>query len=77
MPRYVTGQAIEGGKYRLFIVSPEQLGIYKGHLPRFARLLQSRAFCKMIKHVHIDEAHHIYTAGLPKHGEKAFRPAYG
>jgi superfamily II DNA helicase RecQ len=27
--------------------------------------------------VHIDEAHSIYTAGLPHHGEHTFRPAYG
>ena len=52
--------------------------MYKGHLPRLARLIrQDRTFMKKIRRVHVDEAHNIYTAGLPHHGEDAFRPAYG
>ena len=31
----------------------------------------------MIKHVHIDEAHTIYTAGISLYGEPPFRPAWG
>ena len=31
---------------------------------------------KRIQCVHVDEAHNIFTAGLPHHGEDAFRPAY-
>jgi superfamily II DNA helicase RecQ len=46
--------------------------MFNGHLPCFAR-----TFTQRIKSVHIDEAHNIYTAGLPHHGEEAFRPAYG
>jgi superfamily II DNA helicase RecQ len=52
--------------------------MFNGHLPRLARLIrQDRNFIQRIKRVHIDEAHNIYTAGLPHHGEDAFRPAYG
>lgn len=32
---------------------------------------------KKLWYVHVDEAHNIFTAGLPHHGEDAFRPAYG
>lgn len=53
------------------IVSPEQLTLFNGHLPRLARLLrQDQSFRNKISHVY------IYTAGLPHHGEAAFRPAY-
>ena len=51
-----------------------------GHFPRLAQLLRqdpSRSFAKKICRIHVDEAHNIYTAGLPHHGEEAFRPAYG
>jgi superfamily II DNA helicase RecQ len=71
-------QSICAGKYEHLIVSPEQLSMYNGHLPRLARLIrQDGAFIKKIKRVHIDEAHNIYTAGLAHHGEEAFRPSYG
>lgn len=60
------------------IVSPEQLSLFNGHLPRLARLLrQDQSFRNKIRRVHVDEAHNIFTAGLPHHGEAAFRPAYG
>jgi superfamily II DNA helicase RecQ len=49
-----------------------------GHLPRLARSIrQDRSFTRKIHRVHVDEAHNIYTAGLARHGEEAFRPAYG
>lgn len=49
-----------------------------GHLPRLATLIRKdRAFMSKIRRVHVDEAHNIFTAGLPHHGEAAFRPAYG
>jgi len=31
----------------------------------------------LIKRVHVDEAHSIYTAGIPLYGQPAFRPAWG
>jgi len=69
---------IGNGHYQHLIVSPEQLGMYNGHLPRLARLLrQERTFANKIQRVHVDEAHNIFTAGLSHHGEDAFRPAYG
>jgi len=49
-----------------------------GHLPRLARLInQNQVFTKLIKRVHVDEAHFIATAGLPRYGLPAFRPAWG
>jgi superfamily II DNA helicase RecQ len=30
-----------------------------------------------VKQVHVDEAHYIYTAGIPLYGQPAFRPAWG
>ncbi|KZT18814.1 P-loop containing nucleoside triphosphate hydrolase protein, partial [Neolentinus lepideus HHB14362 ss-1] len=69
---------IEKHRYRLWIISPEQLGSHNGHLARFANLLDSQAsFREMIRYLHIDEGHNIWSAGIPRYGEKAFRPAYG
>jgi len=49
-----------------------------GHLPRLATLIRKdQAFMSKICRVHVDEAHNIFTAGLPHHGEAVFRPAYG
>ncbi|KAG2144383.1 P-loop containing nucleoside triphosphate hydrolase protein [Suillus bovinus] len=71
-------ESIHTGKFAHLIVSPEQLSMFNGHLLCLARLLrQNCTFTQHIKHVHVDEAHNIYTAGLPHHGEEAFRPAYG
>ncbi|KIJ57528.1 hypothetical protein HYDPIDRAFT_171650, partial [Hydnomerulius pinastri MD-312] len=71
-------ESIKQGEYQHLIVSPEQLGMYKGHLPRLARLIrEDKQFSRKISRVHVDEAHNIYTAGLSHHGEDAFRPAYG
>ncbi|KAG2737040.1 P-loop containing nucleoside triphosphate hydrolase protein, partial [Suillus brevipes Sb2] len=59
-------QSIRTGKFNHLIVSPEQLFVFNGHLPRLARLIrQDGLFVKRIKRVHVDEAHNIYTAGLP------------
>ncbi|KAF8134555.1 hypothetical protein EV363DRAFT_1078224, partial [Boletus edulis] len=56
------------------VVSPEQLSMFNGHLPRLARLIQQdRSFATRIRRVHIDEAHNIYIAGVSHHGEAAFR----
>ena len=48
-----------------------------GHLPRLGRLMQDRAFVKLIKRVHVDEAHFIYSAGMEHYGLAAFRNAWG
>ena len=49
-----------------------------GHLPRLARLIaDDRKFASLIRRVHVDEAHFIYTAGLKHYGIPAFRPAWG
>jgi superfamily II DNA helicase RecQ len=42
-----------------------------------ARLLQNPKFTKLVKRLHVDEAHNIYTAGTKKHGQEAFRPGWG
>ncbi|TFY51933.1 hypothetical protein EVG20_g10774 [Dentipellis fragilis] len=66
------------GHYSVLIVAPESLDSFDGHLPRVARLIRSsRLFSKLIKRVHIDEAHNIYTAGTSLYGVSAYRPAYG
>ncbi|KAF8432233.1 P-loop containing nucleoside triphosphate hydrolase protein, partial [Boletus edulis BED1] len=70
-------ESIRRGDYQHLIISPEQLTLLNGHLPRLARFLrQDQSFRTKISWVHVDEAHNIYTAGLPHHGEAAFRPAY-
>ncbi len=49
-----------------------------GHMPRLARLIEKdRQFRKRIVHLHVDEAHFIYNAGLEHYGMPAFRPAWG
>ena len=49
-----------------------------GHLPRLAPLIaENRQFVKLIKWVHVDVAHFIYTAGLKHYGLGAFQPAWG
>ncbi|KAJ7208369.1 P-loop containing nucleoside triphosphate hydrolase protein [Mycena pura] len=68
---------ISNGHYQHLIVQPEQLKSHKGHLPRLARLLNVPQFAKSIRRVHVDEAHHIHTAGLPLYGLPAFRPSWG
>jgi superfamily II DNA/RNA helicase len=55
----------------------EQLGMHDGHMTRFGSILRDRKFTKRVKRVFIDEAQNVYTAGIPKHGQPAFHPAYG
>ncbi|KAF8803590.1 hypothetical protein BYT27DRAFT_7109423 [Phlegmacium glaucopus] len=68
---------IQEGRYKLLLVQPEQLSTIDGHIPRMARLIGGRRFVTMIKRVHIDEAHTIYSAGIERYGLPAFRPAWG
>ena len=48
-----------------------------GHLLRLGQLMQDRAFVKLIKWVHVDEAHFIYSAGMEHYGLAGFRSAWG
>ena len=61
----------------MLIIQPEQLQSFEGHLPRLAQALRNRHFAKHVKRVHVDEAHTIYTAGIPLYGLPAFRKAWG
>jgi superfamily II DNA helicase RecQ len=71
-------QGISDQLWRALIVTVEQLSLYKGHLPRFARLIrQDRSLLSKFKLMNIDEAHFLYMTGIRKHGQPAFRPAYG
>jgi hypothetical protein len=38
---------------------------------------EDHKFAKLIRHLHVDEAHFIHTAGLGHYGLPAFRPAWG
>jgi superfamily II DNA helicase RecQ len=57
----------------------EQLGKHEGHLTRFGTILRTpdRRYIKRVKMIFIDKAQTVYTAGIAKHGQAAFRPAYG
>ncbi|KAJ7827770.1 P-loop containing nucleoside triphosphate hydrolase protein [Mycena olivaceomarginata] len=59
------------------IVQPEQLGLFHGHMPQLARLLSLTQFARKIAHLHIDEIHFLYIAGLPHYSLPAFHPAWG
>jgi hypothetical protein len=66
------------GKARHIIATVEQLfKTPEGHLPRLAILVRNRHFQKLLKRVHVNEAQFIYLAGTPRHGNAAFRPAWG
>ncbi|KAF8233987.1 hypothetical protein L208DRAFT_1264260, partial [Tricholoma matsutake] len=66
------------GMSRHIIATVEQLfKTPKGHLPHLAILVCNQHFQKRLKRIHVDEAHFIYLAGLPCHGNTAFRPAWG
>ncbi|KAF9525193.1 P-loop containing nucleoside triphosphate hydrolase protein [Crepidotus variabilis] len=68
---------ISDGKYTALLVQPEQLSMFNGHLPRLARLIdRNRSFTHRIRQLHVDEAHFIVTAGQPRYGLSAFRPAW-
>ncbi|KAJ7493682.1 hypothetical protein FB451DRAFT_1164555 [Mycena latifolia] len=62
--------------YRHYSVSPEQCGPYKGHIPRFAKLLHDPTWTKHVGLLQIDEAHFIKTAGQAKGKEAAIRQAF-
>ena len=68
---------MQAGDFRILIVQPEQLQAFGGHLPRLAQVIRHTRFSKLVKQVHIDEAHNVYTAGIPLYGQPAFRPAWG
>ncbi|KAK7034169.1 P-loop containing nucleoside triphosphate hydrolase protein [Favolaschia claudopus] len=68
---------ITSGYFQHIITQPEQLRIHNGHLPRLAKLLNDRHFVCTVSRVNVDEAHFIYTAGLPLYGVPAFRPSWG
>ncbi|KAJ7918244.1 P-loop containing nucleoside triphosphate hydrolase protein [Mycena leptocephala] len=63
-------------KYQHYSVSPEQCGPYKGHIPRFAKLLHQPKWVKRVKLLQIDEAHFIATTGQSNGTEAAFRPSF-
>ncbi|KAJ7888771.1 P-loop containing nucleoside triphosphate hydrolase protein [Mycena leptocephala] len=68
---------IRDGYFQHLIVQPEQLRLFRGHMPRLARLLHTHQFVKTIARVHIDEIHFHCIAGLPRYGLPPFRPAWG
>ena len=43
-----------------------------GHLPQLGQLMQDRVFVKLVKHVHVDEAHFIHNGGMDHYGLAAF-----
>jgi superfamily II DNA helicase RecQ len=57
----------------------ESMGKHDGHYSKFATLLRKpdRKFVSRVARLQLDEAQNIYTAGIPKHNQPAFRPAYG
>ena len=48
-----------------------------GHLLRLGRLMQDCTLVKLIKWVHVDEAHFIYSARMEHYGLAGFRSACG
>ncbi|KAF8486547.1 P-loop containing nucleoside triphosphate hydrolase protein [Russula emetica] len=70
-------KSVQAGDFTILIVQPEQLQPFGGHLPRLAQVLRNSQFSKLIKRTHVDEAHTIYTAGIPLYGQPAFRAAWG
>jgi superfamily II DNA helicase RecQ len=68
---------VKAGYFRILIVQPEQLQAFGGHLPRLAQVLRHSRFSRLVKQVHVDEVHIIYTAGNQLYGQPAFCPAWG
>ncbi|KAK7006578.1 Werner syndrome ATP-dependent helicase, partial [Favolaschia claudopus] len=62
--------------FRHYSISPEQCGEYRGHIPKFAKLLHDPKWANKIGLLQIDEAHFIVTAGQDRGDEGAFRPAF-
>ncbi|KAJ8456448.1 hypothetical protein ONZ45_g18718 [Pleurotus djamor] len=69
-------QDIAEGSIPILIVQVEQLR-HQEHTPRIASLLRQTSFQQIIGRIHVDEAHHIYTCGIPKHEQEPFRPSWG
>ncbi|KAF8585053.1 hypothetical protein K439DRAFT_1344519 [Ramaria rubella] len=70
-------QKVENRYFQHFVVLPDQLFAFKGHIPRFATLLEKPAFRNKVKFLNIDEAHHHYTWGLKQAGQDPFSTAWG
>jgi hypothetical protein len=70
-------KSVQAGTYRVLVVQPEQLRPLGGHVPRLAQIIRHSQFSKLVKRVHVDEAHNIYTAGISLYDQPAFRPAWG
>jgi superfamily II DNA helicase RecQ len=58
------------------ITQPEQLHRWEGHITRLGSLLSRRVFRNSIQHVFVDEAHCIYSDGMPHYGLPPFRRAW-
>ena len=67
------------GRARHLIVTVEQL--FKssaGHFARLGHFIRNiKIFQRHLICINVDEAHSIYTAGIPLYGLPAFRPAWG
>jgi hypothetical protein len=61
----------------VLVIQPEQLQTFEGHLPCFAQTLQNPHLSKLVKRVHVDEVHTIYTAGTSLYGQAPFHSAWG
>jgi superfamily II DNA helicase RecQ len=70
-------KSVQAGTYRVLVVQPEQLRPLGGHVPRLAQIIRHSQFSKLVKQVHVDEAHNIYTAGISLYDQPAFRSAWG
>ena len=57
----------------------EWMGKHDGHFGKFAALLRKRdcKFVDRVKRIHVVEAQNVYIAGIQRHNQPAFRPAYG
>jgi len=78
--RYINNvtQKIVDGHFQNIITTMESMGKHDGHFGKFALILRNRdrKFVNCIKQLQIDEAQTIYTAGIAKHNQPPFQPAY-
>ena len=72
-------QKIADGHFQNIIATMESIRKHDGRFGKFALILRNRdrKFVNRIKRLQIDEAQTIYTAGIAKHNQPSFRPAYG
>lgn len=68
---------MSGNHADVYLVAPEQMFKYHGHIPRFMSILEISSFTKRVGCLLVDEAHFIATSGMPENNEPAHRPAYG